>query len=94
MDIKSDFINRIVLTDRKNLVLDGVEQVGNFNEKEISLVTNMGFLTLRGEGLHITQLNLENGNLVVQGRICALEYIENKTAGGFRGKGMLNRIFK
>ncbi len=87
-------INRISLTERKHLLVDGVEHVGNFNEKEIGLVTNMGFLTLRGEGLHITQLNLENGNLIVEGRIYAMEFIDNKSAGSLRGKGMLNRIFK
>lgn len=94
MDQKKDFSNRIFLTDRKHLLVDGVEHVGSFNEKEIGLVTNMGFLTLRGEGMHITQLNLENGNLVVEGRISTMEFIDNKNAGGLRGKGMLNRIFK
>jgi len=94
MESKTDFSNRIVLTDRTHLLVDGVEHVGNFNEKEIILVTNMGWLTLRGDGLHITQLNLESGNLVVEGRICTMEFIENKSAGSLRGKGMLNRIFK
>lgn len=94
MEFKQDFSNRIVLTDRKHLLVDGVEHVGNFNEKEISLVTNMGLLVLRGDGLHITQLNLESGNLAVEGRISTMEFTEHKGAGGFRGKGMLNRIFK
>ncbi|TYO96958.1 sporulation protein YabP [Desulfallas thermosapovorans] len=94
MEFKQDFNNRIVLTDRKHLLVDGVEHVGNFNEKEISLVTNMGMLVLRGEGLHITQLNLESGNLAVEGRINTMEFTEHKGTGGFRGKGMLNRIFK
>lgn len=87
MEPNTGFSNRIALTDRKHLLVDGVEHVGNFNEKEIGLVTNMGFLTLRGEGLHITQLNLERGNLVVEGRICAMDFIENKSAGSFRARG-------
>jgi len=94
MEPKKDFNNRIFLTDRKHLLVDGVEHVGNFNEKEIGLVTNMGFLTLRGEGMHISQLNLENGNLVVEGRISSMEFLDNKNTGSLRGKGMLKRIFK
>ncbi|SFR04471.1 sporulation protein YabP [Desulfoscipio geothermicus] len=94
MEQKQAFSNRLVLTDRRYLQVDGVEHVGNFNEKEITLDTNMGFLTLRGEGLHITQLNLESGNLVVEGKINFMEFTDGKGSGGFRGKGMLNRIFK
>ncbi len=94
MELKKDFSNRISLTDREHLLIDGVEHVENFNEKEIDLVTNMGFFILRGEGLHITRLNLENGNLVVEGRIRDMEFIDNKSAGSARGKGVLNRIFK
>lgn len=94
MEQKQRISNQLELTDRKYLRVVGVEHVGNFNEKEISLDTNMGFLTLRGEGLHITQLNLESGNLVVEGRINSMDFIDNKNSGGFRGKGMFNRIFK
>lgn len=94
MDYKREFTNQLVLTDRKHLVVDGVEHVGNFNEKEITLDTNMGFLILKGEGMNITQLNLESGNLVVEGKISFIEFTEGKGSSSFRGKGMLNRIFK
>ncbi|MEW5954085.1 MAG: sporulation protein YabP [Bacillota bacterium] len=88
--------NKLVLTDRRLLFLEGVEHVGTFNENEIALDTNMGFLALRGQGLHITQLNLEEGKMVVEGVIASLEFIENKSAKGARsrGKGMLSRIMK
>ncbi len=93
MEQKRDFVNRLLLTDRKHLVVDGVEHVGKFNEREISLDTNMGMLTLRGEGLHITRLNLESGNLVVEGRLDYMEFTQGKTAG-VRSKSILEKIFK
>lgn len=88
--------NKIILSDRKHLILEGVEYVGNFDDREIALDTNMGFLTLRGEGLHITQLSLEEGRLVVEGTVSSLEFIENRSARGgrARGKGVLSRIMK
>lgn len=87
--------NKIILTDRKQLVLEGVEYVGNFDDREIALDTNMGFLALRGEGLHITQLSLEEGRLVVEGTVSSLEFHENRSARGKRsGKGVLSRIMK
>ena len=78
--------NKVILTDRRHLFLEGVEHVGNFDEKEIALDTNMGFLYLKGQGLHITQLSLEEGKMVVEGVISSLEFIENKTARGEIGR--------
>ncbi|MCL2338051.1 MAG: YabP/YqfC family sporulation protein [Firmicutes bacterium] len=87
------FSNRLLLTERKHLVVDGVEHVGKFTEKEINLDTNLGRLVLRGDFLHITQLNLEEGNLVVEGRVDQLVFTE-KTSKGARGKGLMGRILK
>lgn len=88
--------NRLELTDRHLLKLDGVEQVGTFDEKEISLATNMGFLLLKGEGMHITELNLEKGKLTVEGYISSMHFIEGKSIKDSKNKGknILNRIFK
>ncbi|WP_337833519.1 YabP/YqfC family sporulation protein [Desulfotruncus arcticus] len=91
---KQEYSNRLTLTERSHLVVQGVEHVGKFNEREINLDTNLGFLVLRGEGLHITNLDLETKNMVVEGRIFALEFFERKSGKGVRGKGMLDRIFK
>lgn len=86
----------LTIEDRKILQLEGVQHVGNFDEQEITLDTNMGFLQLKGEGMHITHLNLDEGSLVVEGFINGLEYIEGKSTRGnkSRGKGLINRILK
>lgn len=83
----------LTLTERKHLMLEGVQHVGSFDEKEITLDTSLGFLSLKGEGLHITQLNLDEGVLTVEGLIATMEFSENKNAKS-RGKGLLNRILK
>lgn len=90
------FQNRLELTDRRRLVLDGVEHVGTFDESEISLDTNMGFLLLKGKGMHITELNLEKGKLTVEGFISLIQFIEGKSAKGVKDKGktFLKRILK
>lgn len=84
------------IEERKKLTLNGVQHVGSFDEQEITLDTNMGFLKLKGEGMHITHLNLDQGGLVVEGFIHGLEYIEGRTAKGgkARGKGIINRLLK
>jgi len=84
---------KLTLVDRKQLELEGVRHVGSFDEREIVLDTTMGVLYLKGEGLHISKLNLDEGTLSVQGYISSLEYKEGKSARG-RGKNMLSRIMK
>lgn len=86
--------HRLEMIDRKQLSLQGVQHVGTFDENEITLDTNMGYVQLKGEGMHITQLNLDNGDLTVEGYINSIEYIEGKTAKGGKGKGILNRLLK
>lgn len=65
---------KIVVTDRKSTVLDGVENVLSFDEGYILLATSLGELTVEGEGLKIENLSKESGEITVSGRICALYY--------------------
>ncbi len=84
----------IFLRGRKHLTMEGVHHVDSFDESEIILQTNMGVLILKGEGLHITQLNLETGNLAAEGSFASLQYKESKVKGAGAGKKILNRLFK
>ena len=47
-----------------------------------------GTLTIMGSELHISQLSLENGSLLVEGRIDALEYDDRQKRRG------LSKLFK
>ena len=48
------------------------------------LVTDYGFITLHGQDLHINKLNLEEGQLIVEGEIIALQYSDSDGMGGKR----------
>ncbi|MDD4170211.1 MAG: sporulation protein YabP [Desulfotomaculaceae bacterium] len=84
--------HNLSMRSRKQLTLEGVRHVGSFNDNEITLETSMGFLILKGEGLHITQLSLDTGTIEVEGFFTALSYMESKGKG--KGKGLLGRILK
>lgn len=87
---------QIIMTNREHIVIEGVEHVASFDEEEIILETKTGLLLLKGENLHIIQLNLEEGNLIVEGLIKAVDFTEEKVARGFKGRGksFLNRLMK
>lgn len=82
----------VAVYGRRQLVMEGVQQVDSFDESEIVLETNMGTLVLKGEGLHITQLSKETGNLAAEGSFNSFQYVENRAKGV--SKGILKRIFK
>lgn len=79
--------HNLQLDNRQRAVISGVEDVESFNEQMIILMTSAGAMTLIGEGLHISRLNLDEGQLLVEGQVFALEYDErSKPTRGFIGK--------
>ena len=83
--------HRLELDGRERLVVSGVEEVERFDEEEIVMATTAGTLVVGGEQLHIGKLNLDGGELHVDGSIHTLLY-EDKTSGGGQG-GFLRRLF-
>lgn len=76
------------LTNREALSLTGISDVDSFNEEEILAVCSCGELTIKGDMLHIEELNLESGILTVSGKIVSLTYSEK-----FSSASLLKRLF-
>jgi len=71
------------MQNREKLSLTGVADVSGFDENVIVLVTSLGPLTVRGEGLHIDRIDLNEGHLEVRGKVSDLSYEEPAHEGGF-----------
>ena len=80
----------IHMENRELMSLTGVKDVDCFNEEEIQLLTEAGELRIEGRDLHITKLNLEEGQLMLEGEIIALEYSAPAEARG----SLFGRLFK
>ena len=77
----------IIMEDRKKLSVSGVTDIDSFDEQTIIAITDLGELTIRGWNLHITRLNLEQGELLVDGEISSLTYTDVRPqAKGFFAK--------
>lgn len=81
--------HQVVLEDRRELTISGVEEVASFDETSIFLTTVQGGLEVQGEELHIEKLSLDGGDLKVEGTINALIY---EPEGRERG-GLFSRLF-
>ena len=66
--------HQVVLEERERLLISGVEEVERFDEEEIVMNTTAGTLVVGGTGLHIGKLNLDGGELHVDGQIDAVSY--------------------
>ncbi len=77
--------HQVILHDRKQLTVSGVCDVDSFDETTIVAKTELGELTVKGSKLQICRLNIESGDLSVDGQIDSLEYavIEPRKGRGF-----------
>lgn len=79
----------IRITDRKKLMITGVEDVDCFNEQVVVLRTPLGMLTIAGTSLNIAHLNLEEARVEIDGEFDSLEY-----TGGRKKNGLMGRLFR
>ena len=64
--------------ERNQGTLTGVSDVLSFDEKQIILETTKGMLTIKGQELHVSRLELEQGELDIRGRVDSMVYHEGK----------------
>lgn len=89
---KRDTRHRITLEDREKITMTGIIDVLSFDEESIIADTEKGMLLLKGSNLHIGKLNLDDGEVCVDGMLESLEYNEggiSKTKDSF-----FNRLFR
>lgn len=78
----------LVIKNREYASFDGVTDVDAFNEEEISAKTDYGTLAIKGEKLHIEELDLSCGTLKVSGKVNAVIY-----SNDISRKSTLKRLF-
>ena len=82
-------IHNIIMENREKLSISGVKRGENFDDNIIILNTQMGQMTIKGENLHISKMDVDTGNLAVSGNFYGLIYNET-----IKGTSLVKRIFK
>jgi sporulation protein YabP len=88
--------HKLTVEHRENVAVTGVVDVISFDEEQVVCETDMGVLILRGENLHVNNLNLDSGLLEIFGEIFSVNYEENSQSHG-KGRSkstLLGKIFK
>lgn len=86
--------HKLILSNRQSGAVSGVRDVISFDEKMIVLSTQCGKLTIKGDQLHVNQLNLEKGDVDISGKVDTLIYSEDGKKSENRKESVLGRLFK
>ncbi len=81
----------LILDNRKILTLSGISNVDSFDEGSVVAYTDIGELSIKGNNLHIAKLNLDTGEMVLDGEIVSMIYSNNQNISS---KGILSRLFR
>ena len=83
--------HNLILEDRRALSGSGGADIDSFDGQSVILFTDFGELTVKGFNLHINKLNVDTGELTLEGEIYSLSYADEQPQ---KGGGFLSKIFK
>lgn len=82
--------HNVIMENRRNLTISGVMDIDSFDEQTVVVFTEQGELTIRGGNLHINKVDVDSGDLVMEGEVDSLTYSDNQPQKG----GLLSRLFR
>lgn len=92
---RQDYIasNQMIVTERKNITINGVKKIESFDNEEFLMDTNLGCLVIKGESLEIIKLDTYKGNVAIKGLINSFSYIEELEKSKNK-ESVIGRLFK
>lgn len=81
----------LTMEEREKIRMSGVIDVLSFDEEGVMLETTCGLLMLKGTGLHVGKLDLDAGEVTVDGMVDSINYSD----GAFGEKhSILKKLFR
>lgn len=70
----------ITMEERERIRLGGVMEVLSFDEEGVMMETECGLLMIKGTGLHMGKLDLDAGEVTVEGLFDSITYSDGSLA--------------
>ena len=83
----------ITVDKRKSIWASGVMDVISFDEENVIADTDSGVLIIKGRNLHISSLDLEKGELNMEGDITSVVYEEGAALNSHKGS-LFEKLFR
>lgn len=82
--------HNITIRGRKNVEVTGVSSVESFDANEFFLVTSGGPLQIHGSNLHMKHLDLQEGEVIIEGTVASVDYVADRK----KKKSIAKRLFR
>ncbi len=79
------------LENRKKLKISGIKDVESFDEDAIIACIENGDIIIKGENLQINNLNIQSGELCIDGLVYSITYSEHTSE---KNGNLFSKIFK
>lgn len=89
-DKKGGIPHNLILEGRQSLSVTGVTDIDSFDEQMVVLYTELGELTIKGQNLHINRIDVEAGDLSLEGEIYSVQYDDSLPNRG----GLFSKLFR
>lgn len=89
---KSNIIQNLILESREKLNISGALDVLSFDDQIVIVQTHLGLLTVKGEDLRISKLNIDSEEVIVDGTINSMSYSDKNIEK--KDTSFLGKIFK
>ena len=66
--VSSKPVHDLVLNSRERLSINGIKEIISFDESNVNIKTLLGELSIEGSNIHINILNIDKGELELQGK--------------------------
>lgn len=85
--------HHMLVRDRKSMEISGVKKLESLNSEEFVLETSLGYMTISGVDLEMTNLNIDKGDIAISGYVTKIEYYDHQDEKT-TNKGFFNKMFK
>lgn len=81
----------VLIENRRRIKINCVDDVESFNDEKVVVYTNLGVMVITGFDFKVSRLSVEDGQLIIDGELDKVEYMEaagdnRDEAGGFFGR--------
>lgn len=79
------------INNRESVNITGVIKVITFNDENVILQTTMGGLSIKGKSMKVNKLNVDNGEMSIEGYIYSILYNDKENANKEK---LIKKLFK
>ncbi len=85
--------HNIQINERKNIVINGIKKIENFDNEEFFLESVMGYILIKGEDLDLIKLDTYQGIITIKGKLNSLNYFDEENKK-MKKENLFSKLFK